>query len=78
MYKDLICAKITKYDKKHYNKYRNKLNHIMRISERLYYRNLLQTNKNNLCKTWKILNQVINRKKCMNREKTFNHNGGFD
>lgn len=46
-----------------YRKYKNKLNHIMRIAEKQYYKNLLDTNKNDLKKTWKILNKIINKNK---------------
>ena len=37
-----------------YKNYRNKLNHIMGISEKKYFSDLLSVNKNNVKKTWQI------------------------
>ena len=42
-----------------YKTYKNKLNHTLR----LYYKKKLQDVKSNTHATWKILNEVINRKK---------------
>lgn len=60
----------------YYKKYRNKLNYLICISEKLYFKNLLESNKNNLRNTWKILNQIINRNKTTMKKKViFKHNG---
>ena len=44
-----------------YVKCRNKLNHLLRIVEKQYYQELIETNKSNLGKTWKIIKQIINK-----------------
>ena len=50
---------------------------IIRIAEKMYYKNLLNINKDNLCKTWQILNQVINKNKCASNKTGFHHNGSI-
>ena len=44
-----------------YKYYRNKLNHILRIAARKHYTYLLNNNKSNLKKTWKIMKGIINK-----------------
>ena len=55
--------------------YKNKLTHLLRIAERQYYQGILEENKHNLRKSWRILKDIINkntyRKKCTE----FNENG---
>jgi hypothetical protein len=46
-----------------YKSYRNRLNHSLRLAKRLYYNEARDKSKSNLKRTWKILNEVINRKK---------------
>ena len=46
-----------------YKNYRNKLNHIMRISEKKCFSDLLSVNKNNVKKTWQIMKNIINKNK---------------
>ena len=46
-----------------YKAYKNKLNHTLRLAKRLYYEKKLQDVKSNTHATWKILNEVLNRKK---------------
>ena len=46
-----------------YKKYRNKLNSLLRQSERDYYDSLLSENKQDLKKNWNVIKQVINKKK---------------
>ena len=46
-----------------YKKYKNKLNHSLRIAKRNYYDKQLDYFKTNTKNTWKILNEVINKKK---------------
>ena len=45
-----------------YKIYRNKLNHLIRISKRNYYDERFDSEKNNLRETWKLINEVINKK----------------
>ena len=47
----------------HYKTYRNKLNSLLRKCERIHYDELLRQNKNNLAKSWKLIKEIINRKK---------------
>ena len=78
MYKLLrCCGKWTLSDEVNYKNYRNKLNMIIRAAEKMYYKNLLNINKHNLCKTWQILNQVINKNKCALNKTGFHHNGSI-
>ena len=46
-----------------YKRYKNKLNHYLRLAKRSYYEVKLKTLKNNIEGTWNILNQIINRTK---------------
>jgi hypothetical protein len=46
-----------------YNFFLNKLNHILRISERNYFQNQIKIHKNNLRKSWAVIKNVINRNK---------------
>ena len=42
--------------------YRNKLNHLLRISKRIYYNDFFNNNINNMKNTWKGIRQIINLK----------------
>ena len=44
-----------------YKKYRNKLTSIIRVSEKQYYQNKLFEVKENMSKTWKVLNSMLYR-----------------
>ena len=46
-----------------YEIYKNKLNHSLGIAKRLYYERKVEYVKSNTKNTWKILNEVINKKK---------------
>ena len=46
-----------------YKRFRNKLNHLITKAEREYYSKLFEEHKGNLKKSWKILKEVINKKK---------------
>lgn len=46
-----------------YKNYKNKLNHSLRNAKRIYYEKQIEYAKSNAKNTWKILNEVINRKK---------------
>ena len=50
-----------------YKTFKNKLNHLLRIAKRMYYEKQLERVKTNTKNTWKILNEVINRKKAIKR-----------
>ena len=46
-----------------YKLYRNKLNHILKCAEKKYHSNLLDSNKDNIKKTWQIMKNIINKNK---------------
>ena len=46
-----------------YKTYKNKSNHSLRISKRLYYEKKLENCKSNNRATWKLLNEIICKKK---------------
>ena len=46
-----------------YKAYKNKLNHLIRIAKRTYYDSKLEDAKNDIRTTWKLLNEVINKRK---------------
>ncbi|CAH3160139.1 unnamed protein product, partial [Porites lobata] len=43
--------------------YKNKLNHLIRIAKRKYYDTKFESAKNDLRTTWKLINEVINKRK---------------
>ena len=45
-----------------YKTYKNKLTSILRYCEKQYYSDLLKANKNNMKETWKIINDLLNKK----------------
>ena len=53
----------TIYNISKYKEYRNKLHSLLRRVERQHYNDILYQNKNNLCKQWRVINEVINKKK---------------
>ena len=56
---------------KYYKSYRNKLTSILHQSEKDYYKHQLDSNKNNLTKTWKTLRMIIHKKKTTHQNTTF-------
>ena len=46
-----------------HKQYRNKLNHLFKISKCSYYNCKIESSKNNLKAVWKLLNTIINRRK---------------
>ena len=66
-YKNKLYVKSIRYPTDNnlliYKQYRNKLNSLLRRTERSYYSNLLNQNKNNLRKSWEIIKHVINKNK---------------
>ena len=63
-------------DKLIYKAYKNKLNHVIRIAEKTHIKNLLTANKNDLHKTWKLINNLIGRNKADNPQNYFKNNNG--
>ena len=53
----------TSNNKKDYVKYKNKLQHLLRIAERKFYQDEMTKNQNNLRQSWKTINMAINRRK---------------
>ena len=62
MYKRHRKTKNPEHEKA-YKTYKNKLNRILTKAERDHYQSLLQQNQNNMKKSWRILKEVINKKK---------------
>ena len=62
LYKRFL-AKPTSYRENLYKSYKNKLTHSLRVAKRLYYNKKLYEYKSNAKSTWKLLNDLINRKK---------------
>ena len=58
-----------------YKRHRNKLTAILHQSEKDYYKRQLDSNKNNLTKTWKTLRMIINKNKHTHQNTTFEVNG---
>ena len=52
----------TSYREKTYKSYKNKLTHSLRIAKHLYYNKKLDEYKSNAKSTWKLLNELINKK----------------
>ena len=46
-----------------YKTYKNKLNHLIRLAKRKYYDTKFESAKHDLRTTWKLLNEVINKRK---------------
>ena len=46
-----------------YKNYKNRLNHIIRNTERKFYQTQLKESQNNLRKSWMIIKEIINKKK---------------
>ena len=42
-----------------YERYRNKVNHLIKIAEKLHHQEMFQENKNNLTKTWSLIKNII-------------------
>lgn len=50
-----------------YKKYKNKLNHSLKLAKRLYYVEQIETAKSNIKGIWKILNEILNKRKSKQR-----------
>ena len=55
--------KPTSYRENLYKCYKNKLTHSVRVTKRLYYNKKLYEHKSTAKSTWKLLNDLINKKK---------------
>ena len=53
----------TPFNESSYKRYRNKLNHSLRLAKRSYYEAKLKSLTDNIKGTWNILNQIVNRTK---------------
>ena len=62
LYKRLITSP-KKSGELQYKTYKNKLNHLIRIAKRSYYDRKFDSAKNDLKLTWKLLKEVINKRK---------------
>ena len=54
-----------------YKAYRNKLNSLMRRIEVDHYKKLIETNKNNLRKSWQVIKEIINKKRTQKTQSAF-------
>ena len=65
--KNCLFKRYKKYENielgKKYREYRNTLNGLLRFAEKDHYATLLDMNKSNLRNSWRILKEVINKKK---------------
>ena len=60
LYKAFIISQSSEAELK-YKTYKNKLASVLRCSEKTYYSELLEKQKNNVMGIWKILNTIINK-----------------
>jgi hypothetical protein len=58
-----ILMRKGKINANYYKTYRNKLNKLLRITERKHYENLITEHKSDIKKTWQVIKNVINKKK---------------
>ena len=61
LYKRFLTSKCSTSEIR-YKTYKNKLTSILRYCEKQYYSDLLKANKNNMKETWKIINDLLNKK----------------
>jgi hypothetical protein len=62
LYKKYLCHPTTNNEDK-YKRYKNKLNHIIKIAKKKYYEEKLINYKHNTKLLWKTLNKIMNRHK---------------
>lgn len=68
----LRCKTTASHD--FYRRYKNKLSHLLKMSERKYYKEKLENNKANLTNTWKILKNIINKNRSYQCQQEFKLN----
>ncbi|KAJ8032598.1 RNA-directed DNA polymerase from mobile element jockey [Holothuria leucospilota] len=61
----------TPSNKNAYSWYRNVLTDIIRMAKKMYYYDIIDSNKNNSTKLWKILNDILNKKSMVHSNKLF-------
>ena len=59
-----------------YKRYKNTLNHVLKMAEKKYYKELLLENKDNMRKSWSIIKSVIGKYKQKQNQKLFKLNDG--
>jgi len=57
-------------NKKKFATYRNKLNHLLRLSKKHYIEKKIKESENNMKETWKIINSLLNKSKGKNNYPT--------
>ena len=57
-------------NKKKFATYRNKLNHLLRLSKKHYIEKKIKESENNMKETWKIINSLLNKSKDNNTKDT--------
>ena len=65
MRKSVLC-KPTEFNRTKYKVFRNRLNHLIRLSKKRHFQKRLNDPKADLKSTWKILNELL---KCVNKER---------
>ncbi len=58
-------------------RYRNKLNHLLRITEKHHYQEVLEQNKKNASKTWAIIKNIVNKNKPKLMNYSFKYNNSI-
>ena len=56
--------------------YRNKLNHLLKISEKKHFQELLNSSKDNIKKTWQIMKNIVNKGKSKQIQSKFKLSDG--
>ncbi len=73
--KNKLFAKLqktpTSENEMRYKRYRNKLHHLLKITEKSHFQKLFEENKNNAKKSWDIIKDIIGRKKQITSNKSF-------
>ena len=67
----------TGFNKITYIQYKNQLTPILKSHEKEYYKSLLETNKNNLKKTWTVIRNVVNNCKQIKLDDSFSYNNSI-
>ena len=67
----------TGFNKITYTQYKNQLTSILKRHEKEYYKSLLETNKNNLKKTWTVIRNVVNNCKQTKLNDSFSYNNSI-
>ena len=62
LYKQYL-SNLSNHSEVRYMRYKNKLNHGLRVAKRLYYDKKFEETKSNMKTTWRLVNEVINKTK---------------